>query len=86
MEILNWTNYLFHLLSTIFYIFYTLPQAKYLFHFLRIYFSQMLVPFFMPSEARQFFEGHKIYIYNMTIIYNYLQYDKLFILKMLQPP
>ena len=34
LECLNWTNDLFHLLSAIFYLFQTLPQAKYLFHFL----------------------------------------------------
>ena len=30
---LNWTNDLFHLLCAIIYLFHTLPQAKYLFHF-----------------------------------------------------
>ena len=32
---LSWTKYLFHLLTAIFF-FYTLPQAKYLFHYPRV--------------------------------------------------
>ena len=35
LEFLNWTNYLFHFLSAIIYLFPTWPQAKYLFRFLR---------------------------------------------------
>ena len=38
-EVLNRTNYLFHLRSAIFYLIHTLPQAKYLFHFLRFFFQ-----------------------------------------------
>ena len=36
---LNWTNYLFQLMSAIFYLFRTLPQAKYVCHFCRMYYS-----------------------------------------------